>query len=244
MVVQQKRDFSGKYPLITFRIRRDVPRPPAELVASFENTFVPDVSDLVGRMYTMDGSIQSLYSPAPRLVGTALTVKCPPGDNVGVKKALYMVRPGDVLVIDAQGFTEWCLGGFGMLVRSIRERGLKGLVVNGAYRDVSQAREASFPIYAKGVAPWSGPKRGPAEINVPVCCGGVIVHPGDVVVADDDGVVVVPQDYVEAVADRLTGVALKPHTDDWEDAYLAETEAQQGEYLDTLIRDRNGAYLD
>lgn len=125
MAVAQKTSFNGKYPLITFRIRCDFPRPAPEVVAKFERFFVLDVSDQVGRMYTMDGSIQSLYTPAPKLVGTALTVKCAPGDNLGVKKALYLVKPGDVLVIDAQGFTEWCLGGFGMLVRSIRERGLK-----------------------------------------------------------------------------------------------------------------------
>jgi 4-hydroxy-4-methyl-2-oxoglutarate aldolase len=246
MAVQEQRrqEFSGKYPLITFRIRREFPRPAQELVARFERFFVPDLSDLVGRMYTMDGSISSLYAPAPKLLGTALTVKCPPGDNVGVKKALYLVEPGDVLVIDAQGFTEWCLGGFGMLVRSIRERGLKGLVVNGAYRDVSQAREAGFPIYAKGVAPWSGPKRGPAEINVPVCCGGVIVHPGDVVVGDEDGVVVVPQDYVSRVADTLSGVALKPLPDDWDHDYLTSREAAQDEYLEDLLHEKRAVYLD
>ena len=241
---QEKRDFSGKYPLVTFRIRRDFPRPASDLVARFERVFVPDVSDLVGRMYTMDGTIRSLYGPAPKLVGPALTVKCPPGDNLGVKKALYMVEPGDVLVVDAQGFTEWCLGGFGMLVRSIRERGLKGLVVNGAYRDVSQARDAGFPIYAKGVAPWSGPKRGPAEINVPVCCGGVIVHPGDLVVADEDGIAVVPRDYVEAVADKLEATGLKPTIDDWTAEYTRNTEEQQAEYLEQLVRDRSATYLD
>jgi regulator of RNase E activity RraA len=163
---------------------------------------------------------------------------------VAVKQALYLVKPGDVLVIDAQGFTEWCLGGFGMLVRSIRERGLRGLVINGAYRDVSQAREAGFPIYAKGVAPWSGPKRGPGEINVPVCCGGVIVHPGDVVVGDDDGVVVVPQDYLEAVAEKLEATALKPTLDDWTPEYTADTEGQQAEYLEQLFRDKDAVYLD
>ena len=248
MAVQQrpqpKQDYSGKYPLVTFRIRREVPRPPAALVARFEPCFVPDISDLVGRMYTLDGSIQSLYQPAPKLVGTALTVKCPPGDNVGVKKALYMVQPGDVLVIDAQGFTEWCLGGFGMLVRSIRERGLKGLVVNGAYRDVSQAREAGFPIYAKGVAPWSGPKRGPAEINVPVCAGGVIVHPGNIVVGDEDGVVVVPRDDAERVADHLSSVTLKPQVTDWQDDYLTDRETDQDTYLEALLADKGTTYLD
>lgn len=238
------RDWSGKYPLISFRIRQDFPRPAAELVESFKDFFVPDVSDLVGRMYTMDGSIQSLYSPPPKLVGTALTVKCPPGDNAAVKRALTLVKPGDVLVIDAQGFTEWCLGGFGMLMRPIRERGLAGLVVNGAYRDISQAREAGFPIYAKGVAPWSGPKRGPGEINVPVCCGGVIVHPGDVVVGDEDGVAVVPQAYVEEVRDELLKVQLKPTTEDWTDEYLVATEGAQLDYIENLIRERKGVYLD
>lgn len=244
MAVAPKTDFSGKYPLVTFRIRQDFPRHSPRLLSAFESCFTPDVSDLVGRMYTMDASIKSLYTPAPKLVGTALTVKCPPGDNVGVKKALYLVKPGDVLVIDAQGFMEWCLGGFGMLVRAIRERGLKGLVVNGAYRDISQFQQANFPIYAKGVAPWSGPKRGPAEINVPVCCGGVIVHPGDAIVADEDGVAVVPYDHVEAVAAKIAETQLKPSVEDWDHGYITNRENEQEKYLDGLLRDRNAVFLD
>jgi 4-hydroxy-4-methyl-2-oxoglutarate aldolase len=86
----------------------------------------------------------------------------------------------------------------------ITERGLRGLVVHGAYRDASEAKKGRFPIYATGTATWSGPKLGPGEINVPVCCGGVIVHPGDVVCASGDGIVVVPRAYAGAVIERLT----------------------------------------
>lgn len=239
-----KRDWSGKYPKITFRIRRDFRRVSPELLEVYGRSFVPDVSDLVGRMYTMDSSIRPLYSPSPKICGTALTVKCPPGDNAAVKRALLLVQPGDVMVIDAQGFTEWCLGGFGMLMKSIRERGLRGLVVNGAYRDITQAQEATFPIFAKGIAPWSGPKRGPGEINVPVCAGGVIVHPGDVVLGDDDGVAVVPLDYIEVIANELRGIQLKPKAEDWTDDYLVHTENEQGDYIESLIQEKGVVYLD
>ena len=155
-----------------------------------------------------------------------------------------MVEPGDVVVIDAQGFMDWCLGGFGMLMRPIRERGLQGIVVNGAYRDVTQAREAGFPLFAKGVAPWSGPKRGPGEINVPVCCGGVIVEPGDLVVGDDDGVTVVPRDYITVVAEKLSGAQLKPKPEDWKDDYLRATEEKRDGYFEDLFREKGGRYLD
>ena len=77
-------------------------------------------------MYTMDETIQPFSRPVPLLLGTAMTVKCPPGDNMGVKSALQMSEPGDVIVIDAMGFTQWCLGGFDMLRVAIEERGSKG----------------------------------------------------------------------------------------------------------------------
>jgi regulator of RNase E activity RraA len=246
MDAKKRNAMSGRFPQVSFRIRRRIERTPAETVARFAEPFLCDISDKVGRMYSMDPSIKPFYQGAPRLLGSALTVKCAPGDNMGVKKALAMVEPGDVLVVDALGFTEWCLGGFNMLVLAIQERGMKGLIVNGAYRDVAQAREANFPLYAKAAAPYSGPKRGPFEINVPVCCGGVIVHPGDVVVADEEGGVVVPADYAVAVADALEklGKPGEEHARDMGDDELVRREADRDEYFEEVFNERNGIYLD
>jgi len=196
-------DRRWKTPVVPFIIGPPAATIEPNIISSLAEFYVPDIADVVGRMYTVH-NIRSIFDPALPVVGTAITAKCPPGDNLAVKKALTLTRPGDVLVVDAQGFTEWCLGGYQMLQRAIKERGLRGLIVHGAYRDASEAKQGQFPIYAIGTATWSGPKLGPGEINVPVCCGGVIVHPGDVVCASGDGIVVVPRAYTTAVIDRLT----------------------------------------
>lgn len=196
-------DFRWKYPLAPFRIRKHFARPEPALVRRLDGVDTTLICDLVGRMYTMSSAIHSLYAPARPVVGVATTVKCPPGDNLGVMQALRLVQPGDVLVVDGQGFTEWCLGGFQMLKITRRDRGLAGLVVNGAYRDIGEAEAAGFPIYGLATAPFSGPKLGPAEINVAVNCGNVIVHPGDVIAASSDGIAVVPQDVLAAVVAAL-----------------------------------------
>lgn len=241
MDMAKREAMSGRYPLVSFRIRKDFPRLDPALVKRFEGFPLCDVSDKVGRMYTMDQTIKPFYEPCPRLLGTALTVKCPPGDNMGVKKALQMVQPGDVLVIDAQGFTEWCLGGFDMLIIAIEERGMQGLMVNGAYRDVAQSKEANFPIYAKGAAPYSGAKRGPFEVNVPVCCGGVIVHPGDLVTASEgEGAAVVPRDYAEQVADGIDAYHGSRTVDH---AWSVQREADRDEYFETMFKEKGGVYL-
>jgi len=196
-------DRRWKTPVVPFLIGRSAAAIEPNIISSLAEFYVPDISDVVGRMYTVH-NIRSIFDPALPVVGTAITAKCPPGANLAVKKALTLTQPGDVLVVDAQGFTEWCLGGFQMLQRAITERGLRGLIVHGAYRDASEAKKGQFPIYAIGTSTWSGPKLGLGEINVPVCCGGVIVHPGDVVCASGDGIVVVPRAYAGAVIDRLT----------------------------------------
>lgn len=196
-------DRRWKMPVVPFLIGRSAAAIEPNILSSLAEFYVPDISDVVGRMYTVH-NIRSIFDPALPVVGTAITAKCPPGDNLAVKKALTLTQPGDVLVVDAQGFTEWCLGGFQMLKRAIKERGLRGLIVHGTYRDASEAKTGKFPIYATGISTGSGPKLGPGEINVPVCCGGVIVHPGDVVCASGDGIVVVPRAYTSAVIDHLT----------------------------------------
>ena len=186
-------------------------RPPAALVQALADQDVTRISELVGGMYTMDASIRALGPVALPITGVVTTAKCPPGDNLGLVKALTLVEAGDVLVVDAQGFGEWCLGGFQLLQYARDTRGLAGLIVNGAYRDVGEAQDAGFPVYATAVAPYSGPKAGPCEVNVPVCCGGVIVHAGDVVSASAEGLVVVPQRSLQAVVDALTRAAQTAH---------------------------------
>lgn len=191
----------SKYPSVPSRIRRTFERPAADGVKTLARFPVSDLCDIVGNMYTMRG-IRSLYSPGTPMCGVAMTVKCPPGDNLGIMRALTMVQPGDVLIVDAQGFVEYCLGGFRVLEFAV-SKGALGFVINGAYRDVEQASAAGFPLYGCGVSPGTGPKSGPFEINVPVCCGGVIVEPGDVVSASMEGLVVVPRTFVDIVCDKL-----------------------------------------
>lgn len=185
-------------------VRTGFERPAPEWVQVIAATDVTQLSELVGRMYTMNASLRPLGPTALPVAGVVTTAKCPPGDNLGLVKALTLVEAGDVLVVDAQGFSDWCLGGFQLLQYARDTRGLAGLVVNGAYRDVAQAQQAGFPVYAMAVAPYSGPKDGPCEINVPVCCGGVIVQAGDVISASSEGIVVVPQRSVRDVVDAVT----------------------------------------
>lgn len=191
----------SKYPGVPSRIRRSFARPDPQHVATLARFPVSDLCDIVGNMYTMRG-IRSLHAPGIPLCGVAMTVKCPPGDNLGIMRALTMVQPGDVVVVDAQGFVEYCLGGFRVL-EFAAGRGALGFVINGAYRDVEEAAAAKLPLYGRGVSPGTGPKSGPFEINVPVCCGGVIVESGDVVSASPEGLVVVPRMFVALVCDKL-----------------------------------------
>lgn len=188
-------------------------RPAEDDVNSIAKGDVTVVSELVGAMYTMDGSIAPIAPPALPVCGVAITAKCPPGDNQALIRALNEARPGDVLVVDAMGFSHWCLGGYLLLEHARNTYGLAGLIVNGAYRDVEDIRQGKFPVYAAGVSPYSGPKVGPGEVNVPVSCGRVVVHPGDIVTASSEGVVVVPRRGAAIVAAALRKAADAGHGD-------------------------------
>lgn len=193
-------DRRWKRPIPPFLIGPDAPAAAAGDVAAIAAAEVTRLSDLVGRLYTCQPALHALVTPALPLAGRAYTVKCPAGDNLGVMAAVRRVRQGDVLVVDGQGFTGWCMGGFELLRYARDEHGLAGLVVNGAWRDIAEAQEAGLPIYGLAVSPYSGPKLGPAELNVPVQVAGVVIAPGDIVCASVDGVVVVPHRSIPAVA--------------------------------------------
>jgi regulator of RNase E activity RraA len=231
---------ADKFPKVGFSVRRKIARTPPDVIAKYAEFFLPDVCDNIGRMYTMNASIRPLYMPATRLLGSAVTVKCPPGDNMGVREALRMIEPGDVLVIDTQGFTSWCAGGWEMLRIPIEKRGLAGLIVNGAYRDVSQAQAVNFPLYGMAISPATGTKLGPYEINVPVCCGGVIVHPGDIVMADPEGSVVIPGQNAAELADYM----LEHTITEYSLEALQKLEVVRGDYAESVFREKGGVLLD
>ena len=136
------------------------------------------------------------------MVGRALTVRTAVGDNLAIHKALDLVQPGDVVVVDGGGDESRALMGEIMLTIA-QSRGAVGLVVDGAIRDAGPIARLGFPVFAR-VAIHRGPyKNGPGEINVPVCIGGMVVHPGDIVVGDEDGVVAFPAAIAVELAEKV-----------------------------------------
>jgi len=133
-----------------------------------------------------------------KLCGPAFTVRTAPGDNLLVHKAIDTAEPGDVIVVDGGGFNDYALIGELMSARA-EERGVGGMVIWGAIRDSAELRQGSFPVYASGVTHRGPYKNGPGEINVTVALDGMAIAPGDLVLGDDDGLLCVPYDDVEAV---------------------------------------------
>jgi RraA family protein len=130
------------------------------------------------------------------LCGPAVTVRVRPGDNLMIHKALTMVEPGDVLVIDGGGDVTQALVG-GLMRTTCVARGLAGLVIDGAVRDLTEWAEDGMPIFARGHTHRGPSKDGPGEINVPISCAGMVVLPGDLIVGDADGVIAIPAEQAE-----------------------------------------------
>ena len=131
-----------------------------------------------------------------------------PGDNLMVHKALDIVQPGDVIVVDAGGSPMNAVLG-DLVTTKAKHRGVAGLVVDGLIRDLPGICEVGIPVYARGTTPIGPLHRGPGEINYPISCGGTIINPGDVIVADTAGIVAVPRDVVAVVLQRLKEHAAK-----------------------------------
>jgi 4-hydroxy-4-methyl-2-oxoglutarate aldolase len=184
---------------VGFRMATHIERPEVGLVDQFVGLHSCDISDVANRAGTMVG-IRPVYVPIPAAVGVAVTVSIPAGGVNLVKLAMEQTLPGDVLVVSARGDTTCAVWG-GNLTRGLRSRGVRGLIIDGAVRDVTEIRADGFPVFARGVATAIGPVDASAgEINVPIACGGVVVNPGDIIVADEDGIAVVsPASSVEVL---------------------------------------------
>ncbi len=180
------------------RIYRNFRRPDPALLEKFRGIPSSNIGDMMNRLYNMQSNIKA-YTPGVALLGTAFTVKAPEGDNMFFHAAIEMAQPGDILVVDAGGSLERSLCGE-MMFNAAIARGIAGFVVNGCIRDTDCLERLKFPVYACGVTPQGPWKNGPGEINVPVCCGGQVVRPGDILAGDPDGIVVIRPEDAEEVA--------------------------------------------
>jgi regulator of RNase E activity RraA len=186
-----------------FRMRSDIERPERAAFEGLARYDTPAISDLMNRLYTMHCAIQSLTDPGLVLLGPACTVKVYPGDNLMVHKSLDVAQPGDVICVDASSSGMTAVLG-DLISTKARHRGVAGFVVDGLIRDLPEIRAlGDFPVFARGVTPIGPLHRGPGEINYPVSVGGIVIHPGDVIVGDLNGVVVVPQELCEELMERL-----------------------------------------
>jgi RraA family protein len=172
----------------------------AQEIAAWQAIPAAVVSDELNRASAMVAGVKPL-APGMAFVGQALTVQCMVADNAALHYALTVAWPGAVLTADAGGFLGNAVWG-GILHYAAKKAGLAAVVVDGAMRDADSIGKMNFPVYARGINPRGPYKAGPGEINVPISCGGVVVHPGDIVAGDADGVLVIPRLDGDAVLAR------------------------------------------
>ncbi|HZD88825.1 MAG TPA: RraA family protein [Pseudolabrys sp.] len=198
---------------ITVAMER-VPKPAPEIIAAFKAAPTPIISDNLERLPGAVGL--KPFHKSGALCGVAFTVKTRPGDNLAIHKALELVGPGDVLVIDGGGDESRAL--VGEIMKNIAQwRGAEGYVIDGAIRDAGAIAADTYPFFARAAIHRGPYKSGPGEVNVPVSIGGSVIAPGDIVVGDEDGIVSFPQsialDLLEKVkaqiqreADTMTAI--------------------------------------
>lgn len=169
----------------------------ATVIEKFRHLPVANISDCMHRMIGAGPRLRPMHQGGG-FAGTALTVKTRPGDNLMIHKALDLALPGDVIVVDGGGDLTNALIGELMVTYAI-SRGVVGFVMNGAIRDSAMIGAGTFAVFAAGVSHRGPYKDGPGEINVPVALEGMVIHPGDLIVGDEDGLVCVPANRVDEI---------------------------------------------
>ena len=173
-------------------LKRNMPDP--EIMMQFKNIPASNTADCMGRSCAMHPRIHLVSSPKDQMmVGPAFTVKCRAGDNLALHAALNLCNEGDVLVVSNEEDNTRALMGEVMMAYLYLQKKVAGIVLDGPIRDIDEIGKWDFPVYATGTTPGGPYKEGPGEVNVPIACGGISVEPGDIILADPDGVIVIPR---------------------------------------------------
>lgn len=191
-----------------------------DATAGFADIPPTTLADLLGREQVMDIGIRPLWPATPRVAGPAYTVRCAPGDNLMLHAAIHRAEPGSVIVVQA-GDVDYAVAG-GNVCAVAQRRGIAAFVIDGVIRDLAEVREMRFPVFARGVIPIPGTKTAVHPLNTPVTCGGVHVHPGDIVVADEEGIVITPAARAPEILRSAQAVLAKESTqslDAWQSAH-------------------------
>ena len=182
-------------------IRRSFQRPPRDAVAKLEGAMTGQVADALGGLGALDASIKPIADAPPAMksfVGSALPCMNGPADQLGLVGALAYAEPGDVLVVGTEAYLGTAVIG-DLMAGMLLNCGAAGLVTDGAVRDTPGIIGVGLPVYCAGVSPNSPQRNGPGTVGLAITIGGVTVNPGDILVGDVDGVVVVPQDALDDV---------------------------------------------
>ena len=190
------------------------------------------ISDATGGHTNVAADIKPLADHF-KIAGRAITVRLPDGENGAVLKAIRAARPGDILVIDAKGNTNRAVAG-DFVISLAKGIGVQGFVVDGVIRDIAAIRELNFPVFSLGTTVAAGNKHGGGKVNVPVSIGGVPVQPGDYIIGDVDGVIVVPQADAEAIAEGAEAKVVKDEAREQE--ALANGKESIIAYLDKVLK--------
>lgn len=194
----------GRQGVVGNRIRENWERPPQSLVDTLGAMPTSVIGDGMSRLGSMAGAIRALW-PGAAVHGPALTVCVRAGDNLKIHQALAVAAPGDVLVVNGQGALTHALFGE-LMATAAAARGIAGIVLDGAVRDIRGLEEVAFPAFGLGSCASGPTKEGTGEVGYPIACGGVACASGDLIVGDADGVVVVPRADIQSVLEAATAV--------------------------------------